>query len=147
MSEPTIAVGSDHAGPEFKEEIIRYLKGKGYGVLDCGVPVGTQKAEYPLVARKVTDAIAKGEARLGILICGTGIGMRLVANKRPGIRAANCQAEFAARMSRAHNDCNVLALGSRVIGPGLGIALVECFLSTEFEGGRHAERLALFSDK
>ena len=145
MPETVIAIGSDHAGPEFKEEIIKLLREKGFGVLDCGVPLGTKKAEYPLVAFKVADAIIKGEAGLGILICGTGIGMSLAANKKPGIRAANCSTEFAASMARAHNDCNVLTLGCRVIGPSLGWALVESFLAAKFEGGRHAERLALFS--
>jgi ribose 5-phosphate isomerase B len=145
MPEIVIAVGSDHAGPEFKEEVIKYLKGKGLGVLDCGVPVGTQRADYPLIAQKGTDAVLRGEAKYAILICGTGIGMSMVANKKQGIRAGNCATEFAARMARSHNDCNVLTLGCRVIGLSLAMGIIDVFLSTDFEGGRHSDRLALFS--
>ncbi|MDR1165336.1 MAG: ribose 5-phosphate isomerase B [Deltaproteobacteria bacterium] len=145
MDQTTVAVGSDHAGPEFKDQLIAYLRQKGFAALDFGIPAGTERANYPDVARKVAEAVARGEAQFGILICGTGLGMAMVANKTPGVRAAPCVNEFMAEMARAHNDANVLALGVRVIGPGLAHAIVDRFLSVSFAGGRHAERLALFS--
>ncbi|MDR1038245.1 MAG: ribose 5-phosphate isomerase B [Deltaproteobacteria bacterium] len=140
-----IAVGSDHAGPELKDEIIFYLSAKGLGTLDCGVPAGTKACNYPDVAKKVVRAVLSGEAERGILICGTGAGMCMVANRHEGIRAANCANEFTARMARAHNDINVLTLGARVLGRGLALELVDRFLETSFEGGRHQERLNLFN--
>ncbi|MDR2350173.1 MAG: ribose 5-phosphate isomerase B [Deltaproteobacteria bacterium] len=141
----TIAVGSDHAGPLLKAELMVFLESEGHAVLDLGCPVGTERVDYPLIAKAAVEKVASGEASFGILVCGTGIGMAMVANKTPGIRAANCHTEFSARMARAHNDCNVLALGARVLGPSLALAIAKAFLETGFEGGRHAERLALFS--
>ncbi|MDR1080608.1 MAG: ribose 5-phosphate isomerase B [Deltaproteobacteria bacterium] len=140
-----IAVGSDHAGPELKEEIIFYLAARGLGAMDLGVPPGTKACNYPDIARKVVNAVLSGEAERGILVCGTGAGMCMVANRHEGIRAANCANEFTARMARAHNDINVLTLGARVLGRGIALGLVECFLETPFEGGRHQERLDLFN--
>jgi ribose 5-phosphate isomerase B len=140
-----IAVGADHAGPELKEKVIFYLSAKGVETLDCGVPTGTTFSNYPDIAKKVLDALRTGAAGRAILICGTGAGMCMVANREKGVRAANCVNEFTARMARAHNDINVLTLGARVIGSGLALDIVECFLETPFEGGRHRERLDMFN--
>ncbi|MDR2612583.1 MAG: ribose 5-phosphate isomerase B [Deltaproteobacteria bacterium] len=140
-----IAIGSDHAGPELKSAVIFYLSAKGLQTMDLGVPIGTAACNYPDIARKVVSAVLSGEAGRGILICGTGAGMCMVANKAAGIRAANCPNEYTARMARAHNDINILTLGARVLGHGLALEIVECFLETPFEGGRHQERLALFN--
>ncbi|MDR1040030.1 MAG: ribose 5-phosphate isomerase B [Deltaproteobacteria bacterium] len=140
-----IAVGSDHAGPVLKDEIIFYLSTKGLKTLDCGVPVGTETCNYPDIADKVVRAVLSGEAERGILVCGTGAGMCMAANRHSGIRAANCANEFTARMARAHNDLNVLTLGARVLGRGLALEIVESFLVTPFEGGRHQVRLDMFN--
>jgi ribose 5-phosphate isomerase B len=110
-------------------------------VEDLG-PFTTESVDYPDYAVQVAEAVAAGRARAGILVCGTGIGISMAANKMPGIRAAVCRTEYEARMARAHNDANVLCLGDRVTGLGLGAAIVEVFLSTPFEGGRHARRVA-----
>ncbi|MDR3153233.1 MAG: ribose 5-phosphate isomerase B [Deltaproteobacteria bacterium] len=140
-----IAVGSDHAGPELKSAILEFLTARGLGTLDLGVPLGTRVSSYPEIAAKAVRAVLSGEARFGILVCGTGIGMSMAAGKAEGIRAANCLNEFMARMARAHNDANILALGARVLGSSLALAVVESFLDTPFEGGRHRERLDLFN--
>ncbi|MDR1313507.1 MAG: ribose 5-phosphate isomerase B [Deltaproteobacteria bacterium] len=140
-----IAVGSDHAGPELKDEIIFYLSARGLEAADFGVPVGTKASNYPDVAKKVVQAVLAGDAERGILVCGTGAGMCMVANKFEGIRAANCVNEFTAKMSRAHNNINVLTLGARVLGRGLALEIVEAFLVTPFEGGRHQDRLDMFN--
>ncbi len=138
----TIAIGSDHAGYHLKEKIKEYLISKGYQILDFGTQ-STESTDYPLFAREVCLAIQKGEAQRGILICGTGIGMSITANKFKGIRASLCFNEYMARMSRKHNDSNVLCLGSRVLGEDLAIAIVDVWLSTDFEGGRHEKRVRL----
>ncbi len=135
-----VGVASDHAGLALKEELVEGLKQKGYQVEDLGTHDHVS-VDYPDYAAILARAIQQGAVERGILLCGTGIGMSIVANKHRGIRAALCSTEFEARMTRAHNDANVLCMGERVVGPGLGRAIAEVFLSTPFEGGRHERRL------
>lgn len=141
----TIAIGSDHAGYSLKETIKDFLISKGYRVLDFGTQ-STDSADYPLFAKEVCLAIQRGEAHRGILICGTGIGMCITANKFRGIRGALCLNEYMAKMSRKHNDANVLCLGQRVIGVELALSIVEVWLSTDFEGGKHEKRVKLIKN-
>jgi ribose 5-phosphate isomerase B len=136
-----VMVASDHAGLVLRAEVVKTARARGFEVEDLG-PFTGDSVDYPDFARQVADAVAARKARAGILVCGTGIGMSMAANKVAGIRAAVCRTEFEARMARAHNDANVLCLGERVTGGGLGAAIVEVFLSTAFEGGRHAKRVA-----
>ncbi|MFN3870136.1 MAG: ribose 5-phosphate isomerase B [Aquificaceae bacterium] len=140
-----IAIGSDHAGYPLKEKIKEFLLSKGYKVLDFGTE-STHSTDYPLFARDVCLAIQRGEAQRGILICGTGIGMSITANKFKGIRAALCLNEYMARMSRRHNDANVLCLGGRIIGDDLALSIVDAWLSSDFEGGRHEKRVKLIKE-
>ena len=135
-----IVAGSDHAGLLLRAEAVRIAREKGFEVEDLG-PFGADSVDYPDFARKVSEAVASGRARLGILVCGTAIGMSIAANKVKGVRAAVCRSEYEARMARAHNDANVLCLGERVTGLGLGGAIVAEFLSQPFEGGRHQRRV------
>ena len=135
-----IAIGSDHAGFVLKEVITKYLKNQGYNFKDFGV-FSTDSVDYPDQAALVAKAVATGEFDQGIIICGTGLGVSIAANKIKGIRAALCHDVFSARMARAHNDSNVLAMGSRVIGPGLAETIVEAYLTSKFEGGRHQLRV------
>lgn len=137
---PTIAVASDHAGFTLKNELLAELAKLNYEALDFG-PSTTTSVDYPDFAVKVTEAVTKGTAALGLLICGTGTGMSISANKVHGIRAALCRTEFEARMARAHNDANVLCLGQRVTGTGLAIEILKAFIGASFEGGRHATRV------
>jgi ribose 5-phosphate isomerase B len=139
MAERVIAA-SDHAGLSLRAEVVKAAKAKGYEVEDLG-PQTADSVDYPDFAVRVAHAVAEGRASFGILVCGTGIGMSLAANKIPGIRAAVCRTEWEARMTRAHNDANVLCLGERVTGGGLGVAIAEAFLGTPFEGGRHQRRV------
>jgi ribose 5-phosphate isomerase B len=134
-----IVIGSDHAGYELKEFVKNYLVEKGVEVEDKGA-YSLESVDYPDFAKKVSEAVLE-ENILGILICGTGIGVSIAANRHPGVRAALCQTEFGARMARAHNNANVLCMGARVVGIGLAESIVNAFLSTEFEGGRHARRV------
>lgn len=136
----TIAIAADHAGVALKAELVQELKKQGHDVTDLG-PATTESVDYPDFATKVTDAVNAKRAELGVLICGTGMGMAITANKVYGIRAALCRTEFEARMSRAHNDANVLCLGQRVTGAGLALEIAKAFLATPFEGGRHANRV------
>lgn len=136
-----VAFGCDHAGFGLKEAVVSTLKRLGAEVLDFGTH-SDDSVDYPDFGERVGKAVASGEADLGVVICGTGIGISIAANKVPGVRAALCHDVYSARMSRAHNNANVLALGARVIGPGLAEAIVEAWLGTEFEGGRHADRVA-----
>lgn len=137
-----IAIGSDHAGYDLKETIKNYLIEKGYEVIDKGTN-SKESVDYPIFAESVAETVAKGEADKGIVICGTGIGISISANKVKGIRAALCANEYMVRMARKHNDANVLALGARVLGVDLALSIVETFLNTEFEGGRHERRVHL----
>ncbi|NPA41084.1 MAG: ribose 5-phosphate isomerase B [Aquificae bacterium] len=140
-----IALGSDHAGFALKERIKKFLIEKGYEVLDFGT-TSEESTHYPLFAQDVALAVQKGEADRGILVCGTGIGMSITANKFRGVRAALCCNEYMAKMSRLHNDANVLCLGDRVLGEDLALAIVETWINTPFEGGRHAKRVELIKN-
>lgn len=131
-----IVLGSDSAGTELKKHILEFLDEKGYEYLDCG-----ESKDYPDIAETACKKIVSGEAEKGILVCGTGIGISMAANKVKGIRAAACSDYFSAKYTRLHNDANVLCLGGRVIARGIASELVNVFLTTEFEGGRHAARV------
>lgn len=138
-----LAVGCDHGGYELKKEILEHLKKRGIEYKDFGCD-STDAVDYPIYARKVTDAITSGECEKGILICGTGIGISIAANKVKGIRAALCTDCFTAEATRQHNDANILALGGRVVGPGLAIKIVDTFLDTPFSNAqRHKNRISL----
>lgn len=134
-----VALGADHGGFELKEAIKAHLTEKGYEIVDFGTD-STEAVDYAVFGEKVGEYVVK-EGILGILCCGTGIGISLAANKVNGVRAACCSDYFSAKMTRAHNNANILALGGRVVGIGLGLELVDIFLSTEFEGGRHQRRI------
>ncbi len=140
MAARTIAAGSDHAGFEYKQRIVGLLRSMGMDVLDCG-PASADSVDYPDFAHTVASAVSSGKAEAGVLVCGTGIGMSIVANKHPGIRAANVESVAAARLAREHNDANVLALGARITGWDLAKEILIAFLSTAFEGGRHRKRV------
>lgn len=135
-----VALGSDHAGYELKKEIMKHLHASAIECRDFG-PFSDSSVDYPDFAALVSEAVQSGLFSFGILICGTGIGMSVAANKHPHIRAALCSETYSARLARKHNDANILTMGSRVIGPGLAIAIVDTFLHTSFEGGRHMKRL------
>lgn len=135
-----IALGCDHGGLEHKNAILEHLKARGFEVTDFGI-YEQVSVDYPDIAIKVANAIKDGECQRGILVCGTGIGMSLAANKVKGIRAAACSEHFSAKYTRLHNDSNILCLGGRVIGVGTALELVDLFVDTEFEGGRHATRV------
>ncbi len=137
-----IAIGADHAGFQLKEALIEGVLAP-YEVLDLGTHSPHEPVDYPEYAFAVAEAVAEERAEYGILVCGTGIGMAMAAARIPGIRAATCTNVFMARMARAHNNANVLCLGGRVLGIGLAEEIVRVFLTTPFEGGRHARRLAL----
>lgn len=135
-----IAVGSDHAGFRLKEQVCKYLEGQAFTCKDLGV-FSEESADYPDLALAVASAVQSGEYDYGILICGTGIGMSIAANKNTGIRAALCGDPYSAKCAREHNNANILTMGSRVIGPGLAMEIVVQFLNTTFSGGRHSNRL------
>jgi len=140
-----IALGSDHAGYDLKQEIIAYLKEKGIEYKDYGT-YSKESCDYPDFGEAAARAVASGECEKGILICGTGIGIGMAANKVRGIRCAICSDCYSAEMSRRHNDANMLSIGARVMGSGLALKIVEIFLSTEFEGGRHEKRVKKIMD-
>ena len=141
--EKKITIGSDHAGYALKIKIIAHLKELGWDVIDVGTD-SEASCDYPVFADAVCKNVQNGTTKLGILICGTGIGMSMAANKHRGIRAAACSDVFSARLTRAHNDANVLCFGERVVGYGVACDLVDAFLSTEFEGGKHQRRVDMF---
>jgi len=136
-----IAIGADHGGFVLKTPIVAFLTEQGHDVADFGVHMAEISVDYPDFAQPVAQAVASGQADLGILICATGIGMSIAANKVHGVRAALCHDTYSARLARQHNNSNVLCLGGRVIGPGLAVEIVAAWLSAEFEGGRHARRV------
>ena len=140
-----IAIGNDHAAPELKNVIKAHLEEKGIEVIDFGVAIG-EKADYPVQAEKVALAVVHGEADLGIAICGTGIGISIACNKVHGIRAACCSDPYSAKLSRIHNNSNILCFGSRVVGEELAKMMVDEWLNAEFEGGRHQRRIDLMMD-
>ena len=135
-----IAIGSDHAGFALKQQVAEHLKQQGVAFDDFGCH-SPEAVDYPDVAEKVARAVADGTYEKGILICGTGIGIGMAANKVRGVRAALCHDVFSAQATRAHNDANILTMGERVIGPGHAMLVVDAFLSTPFEGGRHQRRV------
>ncbi len=135
-----IAIAGDHASPQLKARLVAFLEAHGHTVEDLG-PDSTASVDYPDYALKVTAEVLAGRADSGVLICGTGIGMSLAANKVAGIRAAVATDPYMARLARAHNHANVLCLGARVVGDGLAEEIVDAWLQTPFEGGRHARRV------
>ncbi len=138
-----IAIGCDHGGYELKKEIIKYLESKGFEYKDFGCD-SEASVDYPVYGKLVANAVASGECEKGILICGTGIGMSIVANKVPGVRCALCTDCFSAEATREHNDTNVMSLGARVTGPGLAVKLVDIWLNTEFSNDeRHIRRIEM----
>ena len=135
-----IVMGSDHAGFGLKQKVKAHLESRGFEVIDVGTDT-PESCNYTIYADALCKVIQSGEASLGILVCGTGIGMSMAANKHAGIRAAACENTFSARMTRMHNDANVLCFGERVIGYGLACDMVDLFVDTPFEGGRHQARV------
>ena len=140
-----IAIGCDHGGYELKKEILKYLDEKGIEYKDFGCD-SLESVDYPVYAKKVALAVASKECEKGILICGTGIGMSIAANKIKGIRAALCSDSFSTKYTRLHNDSNVMCMGARTLGQGLACELAEIFLTTGFEGGRHQRRIDLITE-
>lgn len=140
-----IAVGCDHGGLEHKNAIAEHLKSEGFEVEDFGI-YENKSVDYPEIALKVANSIKNGENELGILVCGTGIGMSLAANKVNGIRAAACSEHFSAKYTRLHNNSNILCLGGRVIGIGTALELCDIFVNTEFEGRRHQRRIDMITE-
>lgn len=139
-----IAIGCDHGGFFLKKEILNFVNSLNIEVVDVGCD-STESVDYPDFAHKVCSLITEHECERGILICGTGIGMSMAANKTPDIRAALCHESFSARMSREHNDANVLCLGERVTGVSLALDIVDVWLKTDFSGGRHLRRIGMFT--
>ncbi len=135
-----IVMGNDHSAVEMKKEIKAYVEGKGFQVIDFGTD-STESCDYPIYGEKVGRAVVSGEADLGILICGTGVGISLAANKVKGVRACVCSEPFSAKLSRQHNNTNILAFGARVVGVELAKMIVDQWLEAEFEGGRHQRRV------
>lgn len=136
-----IAIGCDHGGFELKNHVIKHLQDKGYEVKDYGT-YSEESVDYPDCAKPVCEAVISGEAENGILFCGTGIGISMAANKYKGIRAALCSDVYSAKMTKQHNNANIICMGGRVIGRELAFMIVDAWLETEFEGGRHANRIA-----
>lgn len=139
-----IALGSDHGGYDLKEHVKAFLDKKGIAYKDYGCP-SKESCDYPIFGKAAAEAVASGECEKGIVICTTGIGISIAANKVKGIRCALCGDSLTAEMTRRHNDANMLAMGAGITGPNLAERIVEVFLSTEFEGGRHARRVGLIT--
>ena len=135
-----IALGADHAGFSLKEDLKAWLIGRGYEVVDCGTQ-SSESVDYPDYAAAVAGAVTAGKAGRGVLVCGTGIGMAIAANKVPGIRAAACADAYTARLSREHNDTNVLALGARITAREAALEILASWFGAEFQAGRHARRV------
>lgn len=140
-----IAIGADSAGFEYKKALIAHFTEQGYEVVDYGTD-SSASCDYPVFAIRVCHDVLHHPGTLGILVCGTGIGMSMAANKHPGIRAAVCSDTYSARLTRNHNDANVLCMGARVIGPALMLDIADAFMAAEFEGGRHQRRIDMFTD-
>ena len=139
-----LVIGCDHAAPELKAIVRDHLIARGFDVTDVGTHT-TESCNYPDYAHALCEKIQSGECELGILICGTGIGMSMAANKHKGIRAACCSDTFSARLTRLHNDANVLCFGARVVGMGLALDLVDAFVDAPFEGGKHQKRVDMIT--
>lgn len=142
MTAKRVVISSDHADIELRKTIAKHVAAKGFAVADIG-PMTSESTHYPLHGKAAAEKIVAGEADLGILICGTGQGIMMAANKVDGIRCGVCSDVFSAKMIRAHNDANMLSMGARVIGEGLALEIVDAFLEAEFEGGRHAARVEM----
>ena len=140
-----IAIGCDHGGFEHKNAIAEHLKERGFSVTDFGI-YENKSVDYPEIALKVANSVAAGENTLGILVCGSGIGMSMAANKVNGIRAAAVSDHFSAKYTRLHNNANILCLGGRVIGVGTALELADLFVDTEYEGGRHQRRIDMITE-
>ena len=139
-----IAIGNDHGGVELKQHLVEYLTGQGYEVVNFGTD-STASNHYPIYAQKVANAVVSGEFDRGILICGTGLGISISANKIKGVRCAVCSEPVSARLSREHNDANIVAMGARTIGPVMAEAIADVFLTTDFLGGRHKTRVDMIT--
>jgi ribose 5-phosphate isomerase B len=135
-----IVIASDHAGADLRARVVEIVREAGHDVHDAG-PADSASVDYPDFGHEVARAVATGRAKAGILICGTGIGMSMTANRHPGVRAALCHDAFTAEMARRHNDANVLCMGARVVGLGVAEHMLKVFLETDFEGGRHKRRV------
>jgi ribose 5-phosphate isomerase B len=145
MTGKPIAIASDHAGYDLKTTLAEDLVALGYEIIDLGTD-GPDSVDYPDFAKALIEAIAEGRAERGVLVCGTGIGISIAANRHPGVRAALCHNETTARLAREHNDANVIALGARIVGIEVAKDCLKAFLQTEFAGGRHARRVAKLAD-
>ena len=139
-----IAIGNDHAAPNMKFQLMEYLQKQGHEVVNFGTD-SSESCDYPVYGEKVARAVASGECDLGILICGTGIGISLAANKVKGIRAAVCSEPYSARLTRQHNNANIIAFGARVVGQAMAEMIVDEFLNAEYEGGRHQRRVDMIT--
>lgn len=140
-----IAIGNDHVAVDLKNHLTKYLEDKGYTVVNYGTDT-TDSCDYPIYGEKVGRAVASGECDLGILICGTGIGISLAANKVKGVRAAVCSEPYSARLTRQHNNANIIAFGARVVGQSMAEMIVDEFLNAEYQGGRHQRRVDMLTD-
>jgi len=140
-----IAFGSDHVGVALRHELMDEAASLGFEIEDLGTD-SEERTDYPKYGEMVGRLVAAGGADLGVIVCGTGVGISLAANRVPGIRAAVCSEPYTAMLSRQHNNSNVLAMGARVVGPGLGRLILRSWLQAEFEGGRHAHRVAMLDD-
>lgn len=139
-----IAIANDHTAVEMKQHIKKYLEDKGYEVLNLGTD-STERTDYPIYGKKAADKVASGECEFGVLICGTGIGISLAANKVHGIRAAVCSEPYSARLTRQHNNANIIAFGAKVVGEAMAEMIVDEFLNAEYEGGRHQKRVDMIT--
>ncbi len=140
-----VAFGCDHAGYVLKEAVVAHLKEMGHEVVDFGCYT-PERVDYPVQGEKAARAVASGECALGVLICGTGIGISLAANRVHGIRAAVCSESYSAELTRRHNDANMIAFGARVVGEGTACAILDAFFNAKFEGGRHAQRVVMLDE-
>ena len=145
MEKLSIAIGADHGGFKLKESFIKYLKSQRIEVKDFGI-FSEEPCDYPKIAKEVANVVASSCFDRGILVCGTGIGMSIAANKVKGIRASVCSDTYSAKMTRAHNDSNILCIGQRVIGEGLALDILDVWLNTEFNGGRHQNRINMIEE-
>lgn len=139
-----IAIGNDHVAVAMKRHIVKYLEEQGHELVNFGTD-STERCDYPVYGKKVADAVVSGACERGILICGTGIGISLAANKVKGIRAAVCSEAYSARLTRQHNDANIIAFGARVVGEATAEMIVDEFINTEYEGGRHQQRIDMIT--
>lgn len=140
-----LAIGNDHVSVEMKKEIQAYLEGQGYTVVNVGTD-STERFDYPISGYKVGKMVASHQVDAGILICGTGVGISLAANKVHGVRACVCSEPYTATMTKKHNNANIIAFGSRVVGPEMAKMIVDAWLHTEYEGGRHQKRVDMISE-